>query len=219
MGNLHDLCRNSVYFWHVVASSFREDARCSIFASPSVTLNLLLFHFFSVFTHHISIVIYWLEVPRRVKLKLWLTPYNKWPHLASPLLRDAYQETLEDATSVTPNIMALFLPLELLKPCAPMKLNLNFNLAMSDILHFTFFLNCLEICKIKNKCLSLGLYLSNAVMGLSLEVRSSQRPLSLYIVTFQNLRYIFPLWRPSIQYPLCGFFPPHILVPLEKHNF
>lgn len=127
--------------------------------------------------------------------------------MTSPLLRDAYQETLEDVTSVTPNIMTLFLPLEFIKPCEPMKLNLNFNLATLDILRFTFFLNCLKIGKIKNKCISLGLYSSNAVMDLSLEVRSSQRPILFYIATFQNLRCIFPLWHPSIQYPLCVFPP------------
>lgn len=128
--------------------------------------------------------------------------------MTSPLLRDTYQETLEDVTSVTPNIMTLFLPLKLIKPYEPRKLNLNFNLAMLDILLFTFFLNCLIIGKIKNKCLSLGLYLSNAVMDLSLEVRSSQRPILFYIATFQNLRCIFPLWCSSIQYPLC-IFPPY----------
>lgn len=127
--------------------------------------------------------------------------------MTSPLLRDTYQETLEDVRSVTPNIMTLFLPLKLLKPYEPRKLNLNFNLATLDILLFTFFLNCLKIGKIKNKCISLGLYLSNAVMDLSLEVRSSQRPILFYIATFQNLRCIFPLWCPSIQYPLCVFSP------------
>lgn len=78
MGNLHDLFRNSVYFWHVVASSFREEARCSVFASPSVTLNLFLSHFFSVFTHHTSMAIYWLKVE--------LSRSYGWPHTTNAII-------------------------------------------------------------------------------------------------------------------------------------
>lgn len=54
--------------------------------------------------------------------------------MASPLLRDTYQVTLEDVTSVTPKNMALFLPLQPIKPHEPRKMNLNFNLATSDSL-------------------------------------------------------------------------------------
>lgn len=45
--------RNSVYFWHIVTSSFRGDARCSIFRFPlSYPEPIFVSHFFSIHTSY-----------------------------------------------------------------------------------------------------------------------------------------------------------------------